>query len=277
MHFTNGKGKPKFQMTDWEGETGFARKHMNDTEHERTAVNKVERGYQGGFQNVPMPSQNQSFVQQMQNVNTSHVLESAIHDRMAQAEREMREDQKVLDLQQVDKDREGREDEDTVAKGDEDDELERLRAARRKKMMEGHKKKQDYLAKGHGDYEEIPEEDFLKTVTGSYRCVVHFYHQNFERSKILDKHLRKLVQSKKMLGTRFVKMDSEKAPFFVAKLKIMTLPTAVFFIDGVAKYKQIGFQGLPGGDEFKTCDLVRIMRENEAFEEDVDSEAEEFA
>merc|ERR1719191_856222 len=143
-------------------------------------------------------------------------------------------------------------------------------------MMDQHKKKQENLAKGHGDYDEIPEEDFLKTVTGSYRSIVHFYHSNFERSKIMDMHLRKLVQSKKMLGTKFVRMDAEKAPFFVAKLKIMTLPTAVFFIDGVAVYKQIGFQALPGGDEFKTCDLIRVMRENEIFEEEVDSEAEEF-
>lgn len=143
-------------------------------------------------------------------------------------------------------------------------------------MMEGHKKKQEYLAKGHGEYEEIQEEDFLKTVTSSHRCIVHFYHQNFERSKIMDMHIRKLVQSKKMLGTKFVRLDSEKAPFFVAKLKIQTLPTACFFIDGVMIYKQIGFQSLPGGDEFKTCDFIRIMRENEILEEDVDSESEEF-
>lgn len=275
MHFTNGRGKPKFQMTDWEGETGFARKHLNDTEHERTAVKTHDKGSAYASHFAPTVH-NQSFVNKMQDVNTSHVLEEAINDRMQQAEREMREEQKVLDLQGEDGDREGREDGEKVAKGDEDDELERLRAMRKKKMMEGHKKKQDFLAKGHGEYEEIPEEDFLKTVTSSHRCIVHFYHQNFERSKILDMHLRKLVQSKKMLGTKFVRMDSEKSPFFVAKLKIVTLPTAVFFIDGVAKYKQIGFQGLPGGDEFKTTDLIRIMRENEIFEEDVDSEAEEF-
>merc|ERR1719159_670927 len=199
-----------------------------------------------------------------------------MQDRLKLAEKEMEEEQKVLDAPKQDRDGEGREDGEKVAKGDEDDELERLRAARRKKMMEVQKKKQENLAKGHGEYAEIQEEDFLKTVTSSYRCIVVFYHQNFERSKIMDMHFRKIVQSKKMLGTRFVRLDSEKAPFFVAKLKIQTLPTAVFFIDGVAKYKQIGFQGLPGGDEFKTTDLIRIMRENEIMEEDVDSEAEDF-
>lgn len=267
--------KKKFQMTDWEGETGFARKHLSDTAHERTAVKKDEREY--GKYNAPQAAGGyNNFIQQMQEVNTMHVIDNAVYDKMQQAEKEMRDEQKVLDLQGEDGDREGREDGEKVAKGDEDDELERLRAARRKKMMEVQKKKQENLAKGHGDYAEIQEEDFLKTVTSSYRCIVVFYHQNFERSKIMDMHFRKIVQSKKMLGTRFVRLDSEKAPFFVAKLKIQTLPTACFFTDGVMKYKQIGFQNLPGGDEFKTCDLVRIMRENEIFEEEVDSEAEEF-
>jgi len=222
------------------------------------------------------------FIDQMNDLGTNDVIERAMNDKLKQAEKEMIEEQqreaeeerKVLGVQQKDTDREGREDGDTIAKGDEDDELERLRAERRKKMMDQHKKKQDYLAKGHGEYDEIAEEDFLKTVTSSHRAIVHFYHQSFERCKIMDMHLRKLVQSKKMLGTKFVKLDAEKAPFFVAKLKIQTLPTAVFFIDGVAVYKQIGFAHLPNGDEFQTRDLIRIMRENEIFEEDVDSEGE---
>jgi len=266
---------PKFQMTDWEGMTGYARNTGNDTEHERQAVGTVERGLQGGFRPKKSGKDDSlGFIDKIQDVGTMDVIDKAINDKMEQAQRELVQEQKVLDIQQEDRDREGREDGDTVAKGDEDDELERLRAERRKKMMDLHKKKQDYLAKGHGDYDEIPEEDFLKTVTSSYRAIVHFYHQNFERCKIMDMHLRKLVKSKKMLGTKFVKMDAEKAPFFVSKLKIQTLPTAVFFIDGVAVYKQIGFANLPNGDEFQTRDLIRIMRENEIFEEDVDSEGE---
>lgn len=122
---------PKFQMTDWEGETGFARKHLSDTAHERTAVKKEEKGYHSYF--APQAVQQRSFLDQMQDVNTSHVLENAIYDKMQQAQREQREEEKVLDLQREDGDREGREDGEGVAKGDEDDELERLRAARKKK------------------------------------------------------------------------------------------------------------------------------------------------
>merc|ERR1711998_565532 len=101
---------------------------------------------------------------------------------------------------------------------DDDDSLEAMRARRRQQMKEAHEKKLKYQALGHGSYDEIEEEVFLKTVTSSERCVVHFYHKQFEKCKVIDMHLRKCA--KKFLGTRFVRLDAEKAPFFVAKLQV---------------------------------------------------------
>merc|ERR1719401_2434080 len=66
-------------------------------------------------------------------------------------------------------------------------------------------------------------------------------------------HLSKCA--KKFFGTRFVKLDSEKAPFFVEKLRIRTLPCAVVFNDGVAKGRQLGMEGL-GGEEFTSSQLA---------------------
>ena len=43
--------------------------------------------------------------------------------------------------------------------------------------------------KGFGEYREIVEEEFLPSVTKSEFCVVHFFHRDFERCKIMDKHL----------------------------------------------------------------------------------------
>ena len=37
--------------------------------------------------------------------------------------------------------------------------------------------------KGHGSYEEVGEGEFLPAVTGSSHCVVHFYHNEFERCR----------------------------------------------------------------------------------------------
>merc|ERR1719293_440305 len=139
------------------------------------------------------------------------------------------------------------------ATGDDDD-LEVLRNRRRQQMRDAQEKRLKYQGLGHGSYDEIEEEAFLKTVTASERAVVHFYHKNFEKCKVMDMHMRKCAR--KFLGTRFVKLDSEKAPFFVEKLKIKTLPCAVVFNDGVAVGRQIGFEDLPGGEDFTTVQLA---------------------
>merc|ERR1712072_605176 len=148
---------------------------------------------------------------------------------------------------------------------DDDDSLEAMRARRRQQMKEAHEKKLKYQGLGHGSYDEIEEEAFLKTVTASERCVVHFYHKQFEKCKIMDMHLRKCA--KKFFGTRFVRLDAEKAPFFVQKLMIKTLPCAVVFNDGIAKGRQVGFDGL-GGDEFPTVHLAWRIKEFEGIEEE---------
>jgi hypothetical protein len=82
--------------------------------------------------------------------------------------------------------------------------------------------------KGHGSYEDVSEAEFLPAVTGSGHCVVHFYHNEFERCRrarvrkpfcapprsrsrarrrrILDKHLGMLA--KKYFTTRFFKIHA---------------------------------------------------------------------
>merc|ERR1719356_149673 len=140
-----------------------------------------------------------------------------------------------------------------------------LRARRREQMKAAQEKRLKYQALGHGQYDEIEEEVFLKTVTASERCVVHFYHKNFEKCKVMDMHL--LRCARKFFGTRFVKLNAEKAPFFVEKLKIRTLPCCVVFNDGVAKGKQLGFDGL-GGEEFETVQLAWRFKEWKGIEED---------
>merc|ERR1740121_1208646 len=152
-----------------------------------------------------------------------------------------------------------------------DDELELLRARRREQMKAALEKKEKNAQLGHGTYDEIAEKNFLKTVTSSDLAVVHFYHKMFEKCKIMDMHLSRC--SRKFFGTRFVRLDAEKAPFFVDKLKIKTLPCAVFFKDGVAVGRQVGFEGLDG-DEFRTLDLAWRIKESGCIEEDFDPEDE---
>ncbi len=109
--------------------------------------------------------------------------------------------------------------------------------------------------KGHGVYSEIEEEQFLKVVTKSEFTAVHFYHKDFERCKIMDKHLHEVAYNHP--EAKFVKLDAEKAPFFIKKLQIQVLPTVVFFKDGVAVDRIVGFEDLGGTDDFHMITLSR--------------------
>lgn len=60
----------------------------------------------------------------------------------------------------------------------------------------------------------------------------------------MDKHLKILCQQ--FPNTQFLYIDAEKAPFFVQRLSIRTLPTLCIFINGVLKDKILGFSGLSG-------------------------------
>merc|ERR1719263_2469730 len=109
---------------------------------------------------------------------------------------------------------------------------------------------QSWTQKGHGELREITEEDFLKTVTKSHFAVVHFYHREFSRCKIVDMHLD--ILAKKYIATKFVKMDAEKAPFFVNKLQVCVMPCICMFEDGQMRGRIDGFDILGGEDEFPT-------------------------
>lgn len=237
-----------------------ARKSQYDTEHERMAV-KPQKTH----------ADSTGFTQKCAGYATDGVLEQAIQDKLTETMQQGIEDgwnarleeeaaEQIVTQEQID----AKEDQ---KKFDDDDSLEAMRARRRQQMKEAHEKKLKYQALGHGQYDEIEEEAFLKTVTASPRAVVHFYHKNFEKCKIMDMHLRKCA--KKFFGSRFVRLDSEKAPFFVDKLQIRTLPCVVVFNDGVAKGRQVGFEGLTdGGEEFSTTQLAWRIKMWEGLEED---------
>ena len=113
------------------------------------------------------------------------------------------------------------------------------------------------MANGHGKYTEITEEQFLPVVTKTRFVILHFYHKDFERCKIVDMHLSRIAQ--KHTETHFTKIDAEKCPFFVSKLAVQMLPTIVCFIDGIAVDRIVGFEELGGTDDFPTLILTRRL------------------
>lgn len=258
-------------------EAGFgARNTATDTEHEAKAVNRGE-----GFGRKGAGAGDNA---RLNELAKDQIIGQAISDKLAmqagmhpsqQAQdtggdfsaeyNAAQEARAALMAQDTDKDGAG---------GEEEDELEKIRNARRKQMKERQQKLIEYKEKGHGSYEEIVEEEFLKTVTSSQRCLVHFYHRQFEKCKVMDMHLKRMAP--KFMGTKMVSLNAEKAPFFVQKLAVKTLPTVVLFLNGVAIYKQLGFE-LLGADHdgvFKTARFCRLLQEFEGLEEDFESDDE---
>ncbi|KAH9295250.1 hypothetical protein KI387_038838 [Taxus chinensis] len=131
-----------------------------------------------------------------------------------------------------------------------DPELEKLHADRIAALKKEAEKRQALERKGHGEYREVTEGEFLGEVTGSKKVICHFHHREFVRCKIVDKHLKLLAA--KYFDTKFIKVDAENAPFFIAKLAIKTLPCVILFRDGVATERLVGFESLGGRDDFST-------------------------
>lgn len=132
-----------------------------------------------------------------------------------------------------------------------------LRAQRLAELKKSANKQQEWIALGHGEYSNIEQDSFLKAVTASKYVICHFYHNSFERCRIVDKHLEILTAAH--LPTRFIKIDAEKAKFFVGKLQIRVLPTIVCFKDGIAIDRLVGFEDLGGDDTFETSDIERRL------------------
>ena len=79
----------------------------------------------------------------------------------------------------------------------------------------------------------------------------------------MDKHLKILCQQ--FPQTQFLYINAEKAPFFVEKLGVRTLPTLCIFLDGILKDKVLGFEGL-SGDEFLTWELAARLSQSGVIE-----------
>ncbi|TQE02532.1 hypothetical protein C1H46_011838 [Malus baccata] len=137
-----------------------------------------------------------------------------------------------------------------------DPELEKLHADRINALKKEAEKREALKRKGHGEYRDITEGDFLGEVTGTEKVICHFYHREFYRCKIMDKHLKTLAS--KHVDSKFIKLDAENAPFFVTKLGIKTLPCVIlfrgspFFRKGVAVERLVGFQEVGAKDDFST-------------------------
>ena len=131
---------------------------------------------------------------------------------------------------------------------DEDD-FERLREERKRRLIAAHRKKQEWRFLGHGEYQEVADQpEFFKVMNGkSKRVVCHFYTKTNKFCPIVDARLEQLAREH--LETRFVKINAEKAPYLAEKLNIVVIPTILLALDGKVQHMIEGLTEL-GGQEF---------------------------
>lgn len=176
------------------------------------------------------------------------VMQQAIMDYAA--EKQAEEEARMSELREKELAAQEEKSEDEWDFSDDDEISNRIMEERMAQMRDQANEAQGWKHKGHGELSEIVEEDFLKVVTKSHYSVVHFYHKDMPRCKIVDMHLD--ILAKKYLATKFAKMDAEKAPFFVDKLGIMIIPCVVMFEDGKMQGRLDGLDLLGGTEEFPT-------------------------
>jgi Thioredoxin len=132
-----------------------------------------------------------------------------------------------------------------------EDELEVLRRRRVESMREAQKQRQEWLANGHGGYEELADEaEFFATCKKSRNVVCHFFRSSTPRCKIVDKHLALLAP--RHVETRFVRIDAERSKFLVDRLRVKVMPTICLAKDGKTVDYVAGFDDLGGVDDFST-------------------------
>lgn len=134
------------------------------------------------------------------------------------------------------------------------------------------REKKDKQTTQTGEYKEISEKEFFELIKNKReKIIVNFFHEDFNRCKILDSHLPKLAYNHP--EALFAKIDVKKSPFLVSNLKLKVLPTIIFFEYGVARDRITGFEELGNTDDFKTEVLARrlckykaiSLNENEKF------------
>jgi len=140
-----------------------------------------------------------------------------------------------------------------AADDSDDDELASLRQRRMQVMKLQSEKEAVWRQKQHGSYREISQDDFFNIVVrekgGSEDCAVHFYHKDFERCKVMDRHLQDLAPA--MMHVKIVKLDAERAPFLVQRLRITMLPCVLLFHNDVNVDRIVGFDGCGEGDSIE--------------------------
>ncbi|KAG0049453.1 hypothetical protein BGZ83_005749 [Gryganskiella cystojenkinii] len=199
----------------------------------------------------PAPAPAQTSAGQTQ---TAHASTSALNSSFSNTTPS--DQSRFVEDDTVDQDEEKDMDDDELFEELENDDygMANFREQRIEELKEEVAKRKLVMESDHGSYKDITDEkEIMDITTKTKHCVIHFYHADFRRCMIVDKHLETLA--KKHIKTKFVKIKVENAPFLVEKLQVKILPCVISFTDGIAVDRLIGFEELGNTDNFQTSML----------------------
>jgi hypothetical protein len=91
------------------------------------------------------------------------------------------------------------------------------------------------------------DDECLQFTTEHDRALVHFFHPDFARCSIMDRHCEDIAAKHAEQGdadVAFGRIDVRSAPFVVEKLGIRVLPALLGFVKGIVKGRVTGFEGV---------------------------------
>ncbi|EPS41171.1 hypothetical protein H072_4927 [Dactylellina haptotyla CBS 200.50] len=149
---------------------------------------------------------------------------------------------------------------------DEDNVLDGLREARLQQLHEELSRERKMKAENQGEYfETMTEKEIMDLTTSRKYSLVHFFHPDFRRCKIMDTHLE--VLARKHFDTMITKINVENAPFLIEKLKVQVLPCLIAWVDGKSVDRVVGFEGELGNtDSFQTAALENRLLSSGVFQ-----------
>ncbi|KAK1922061.1 putative GTPase inhibitor [Papiliotrema laurentii] len=106
------------------------------------------------------------------------------------------------------------------------------------------------------------EKKLIERMAKEKYCVIHFFHPDFTRCRIMDKHLDELAP--KYPHTLFLRASVADVPFLVNKFGVQVLPCVHVFVDGKGVDRLIGFEELGHTDQFTTSALEFRLRQTGA-------------
>ncbi|MCJ1396034.1 hypothetical protein MMC18_008921 [Xylographa bjoerkii] len=130
------------------------------------------------------------------------------------------------------------------------------RAARLQQLSTALSAQKSLLSASHGAVTTLSlEKEVMEIVTATPRTLVHFYHPDFHRCAVMDRHLEAMAPVH--VEVRFLRIEAAKAAWLSGKLGVRVLPCVVGWVDGKEVTRMLGFEGV--GEGCRTVDLEEVL------------------